>query len=124
MCFYERTDYHCGDWKWGNMKSRCARQHRLGECCGAKLTDLDNVKRVDQICRICRAMDIARRRLRHELGRINRWSKDPLSFPLSLQKSRETAAALNQRIYDLQQTRASVRLGHKEHQPLAVVPGA
>jgi hypothetical protein len=114
MCFYERTDYCCGDWKWGNMKSRCARQHRLGESCGAKLTDVDNVKKVDQACRVCQTIGIAQRRLRYELGRIDRWRKEPLRFPCSLQKSSKTAWTLQQKIFDLQQTRVSVKLAHRK----------
>lgn len=110
MCFYERTDYSCRDWKWGNMKTRCARQPRLGETCGAKLTDGDNVKMVDQECRVCHTIRITRRKLQFELGRIDRWSKEPLKFPCSLQKSAQIAAALQQKVHTLQQQRASVKL--------------
>jgi hypothetical protein len=86
----------------------------FGESCGAKLTDVDNVKKVDQACRVCQTIGIAQRRLRYELGRIDRWSKEPLRFPCSLQKSSKTAWTLQQKIFDLQQTRVSVKLAHRK----------
>ncbi|KAI1623697.1 hypothetical protein EDD37DRAFT_632216 [Exophiala viscosa] len=48
MCYYARVDYRCGDWKWGNMKQRCPRQHRMGETCGAKLLDHESLVNVNE----------------------------------------------------------------------------
>jgi hypothetical protein len=46
-------------------------------------------------------------------------------FPSSPQKSSETVIALKQRIYNLQQTGASVRFSHKlSHQVLSGLLGA
>jgi hypothetical protein len=72
------------------------------------------VKMVDQACRVCQTIGIAQRRLRYELGRIDRWRKEPLRFPCSLQKSSKTAWTLQQKIFDLQQTRVSVKLAHRK----------
>ena len=47
MCYFERIDYACGDWKWGNMKEQCPREWRTRETCGAKLSS--------EVCTSCYA---------------------------------------------------------------------
>ena len=110
MCFYERIDYACGDWKWGNMKERCPRQPRLGETCGAKLAAIESVTRTEQECRVCKELGTKRRRLQKELDRISRWSKPDTEFPSSLAKARRAASALEEAIQDITHKRVSVMM--------------
>jgi hypothetical protein len=96
MCYYATTDYVCGDWKWGNMKERCPRQHRMGETCGAKLVHHESVTKSDQECKICQEMQIKVRRLRKEQDNIARWRKEGTKFLASIEKAERESCALRE----------------------------
>jgi hypothetical protein len=107
MCYYATTDYKCGDWKWGNMKERCPRQHRMGETCGAKLVHHESVTKSDQVCKICQEIQVKERRLRKELDNIHRWEKEGNKFSASIDKARRESAALREQIDELESRRPS-----------------
>lgn len=111
MCYYARTDFSCGDWKWGNMMERCARQHRMGEVCGAKLVDEANITRKQEPCRTCQDIDVKKRRLQKLQDNIERWAPQGDAFKASLNKALGEKAELVRKIDELQQTRPRVRLG-------------
>ncbi len=37
MCFFERTQFQCGSWKWGRFREQYDKEYRTGETCGLKL---------------------------------------------------------------------------------------
>lgn len=112
MCYYARTDYRCGDFKWGNMKLRCERQPRMGEVCGAKLADTHNLSFVDDDCRVCQDIETKKRRLRKEQDNIARWRGDRRNnFGASIEKATRESQILVEQIRELEQRRPSARLG-------------
>ena len=110
MCYYATTDYTCGDWKWGNMKERCPRQHRIGETCGAKLVHHESVTKSDQDCKICQEIQVKARRLRKEKDNIARWSKEGSKFSASIEKAQRESASLQNQIQELYAKRPSVAM--------------
>ena len=95
MCFYTRTDYACGDWKWGNMKERCPRQHRIGETCGAKLSHIDSNIESTQLCKICTEITAKQRRLKKARTDLARYTTE--------RKLPALAAAKKQEIQDIEE---------------------
>lgn len=90
MCFYSVIEYTCGDWKFGNLRSRCPRQHRIGETCGTRLIDTEttwaNLK-VDKLCPVCRQIIVKRRRctrLRDSLTHLERIERETSGSPSAL----------------------------------------
>ena len=111
MCFFARTDYRCGDFKWGNMKHRCPREHRIGEHCGAKLVDAENQRYEDDDCKFCQDIETKKRRLRKEQDNIRRWQSDSRnSFRASIEKATRESQNLVDQINELTQRRPSVKL--------------
>ena len=108
MCYYERKDYTCGDWKWGNMKQRCPRQPRMGETCGARLPDTDNISKLDEMCRVCIEKAVKVRRLHRERENIKRWSMEGGRFQASIERARREVQDLEHVIEELESRRASV----------------
>lgn len=112
MCFYARTDYRCGDFKWGNMKQRCERQHRMGETCGQKLLDQYSLITVPDDCRVCQDISTKKRRLEREQSNILRWKADPRSnFSASIEKAERESQELRQQMSELTQRRSLARFG-------------
>jgi hypothetical protein len=89
MCFYTRTDYACGDWKWGNMKERCPRQHRIGESCGAKLSHIDSNIESTEICKTCTEIMTKQRRLNKAHIDLARYTTERDLPALAAAKKRE-----------------------------------
>ena len=111
MCYYARTDYRCGDFKWGNMKLRCERQPRIGETCGAKLADTSNLSYVNEDCRICQDIQTKTRRLRKEQDNIARWRNDNrTNFRASIEKATRESQQLAEQIHELNSRRPAVRI--------------
>lgn len=108
MCYYATTDYTCGDWKWGNMKERCPRQHRMGETCGAKLVHHESVTKSGQDCKICQEIQVKVRRLRKEQDNIARWRKEGTKFSASIEKAERESAALREQIQEMSSRRPSI----------------
>lgn len=88
MCFYERDDYSCDDWKWKNLKERCPRQDRLGERCGATLTHPDHITKLPHQCQICKKIAVKTRRHQWLRKKIDCWLREADKFPASLEKAR------------------------------------
>lgn len=109
MCFYAVTDFSCGDWKWGNMKEQCTRQHRVGESCGAKLRDPDHVSKDTNVCATCREIKIKERRLNMTEERIRRWTARE-ECPTMLAKARHQRDDLVRQINSYHARRQSSRL--------------
>ncbi|KAJ4517108.1 hypothetical protein HRR83_004979 [Exophiala dermatitidis] len=118
MCYFARTDYRCGDWRWGNMKVRCQRQPRIGETCGARLADTDNVTQVDEDCRLCQEIVIKQRRLQKERDNIRRWSLEGDRFRASIERAQREAKQLEQTIEDMRSRRISVVMSRKTGRPI------
>lgn len=111
MCYYARTDYRCGDWKWGNMKVRCPRQPRMGEHCQAKLVDTENLTFIDEDCRLCQDIQTKTRRLRKEQDNISRWKSDNRNnFRASIEKAERESQQLQEAIREMTQRRPAVKL--------------
>ena len=110
MCYYERDDYLCGDWKWGNMRQRCERQPRTGETCGAKLVAEEYRHRRNEDCRVCRDILTKRGRLQREQANIARWKKDGRKFEASIEKAERESRQLEDILRELYQRRPSYQL--------------
>ena len=108
MCFYTVTDYRCGDWRWGNMRERCPRQHRLGEVCGAKLVHPETSNKVDKSCRICENIEVKRRRLLKAKERVD-WKKRNGDFQNSIARVEEDISELMDEIAVLESSRESAK---------------
>lgn len=82
------------------MKVRCQRQPRIGEVCGAKLVDTENVIRIGEECKLCQEIGVKERRLRREEANIARWSKEGARFTGLIERAqrdiRELQAALDE----------------------------
>jgi hypothetical protein len=109
MCFYTRTDFACGDWKWGNMKEQCPREHRTGETCGARLSHTDSNISSPQICRLCTEIATKRRRLAKAQADLNRYTKE--------RKLPALAAAKEQEVQDIEKaiTRLNAQRTSSQH---------
>ena len=116
MCYYEQTAYSCRDWKWGNMKERCPRQHRMGESCGVKLVHDAFVTHSADKCRVCKDIEIKQRKLDKEKQNIARWSKEGKKFLASIEKAENEVEHLIEAIEMLESSRQVSRV--------ALAPGA
>lgn len=92
------------------MKLRCPRQHRMGETCGAKLVDTDNVKKVDEDCKLCQEIGVKERKLQREKDNIRRWSREGGRFAASLERAQREAYDLEQTIRELRGRRVSISM--------------
>lgn len=108
MCFYTRTDFACGDWKWGNMKERCPRQHRVGESCGAKLSHIDSNIESPQICKTCTEITTKQRRLRKANVDLARYTTERDLPALAAAKKREIRD-IEQALRELNERRPSMK---------------
>jgi hypothetical protein len=108
MCYFERTDYQCGDWKWGNMKEQCTREWRTGETCGAKLSHDDYINRSNDFCNICQDILVKKRRIKKEEDNLARWKREPGKFRASIEKSDKAKATLIDQVNDLERKRSRV----------------
>jgi len=111
---YARIDFQCGDWRWGNMKVRCPRQHRLGETCGAKLSDMESITRMGDDCRICQHISVKQRRLQRVTDNLIRWRQEGDKFSATIEKARREAADLVTTIHKLHKKRTSFALRRKD----------
>ena len=111
MCYYERTDFICGDHKWGNMKMQCELQYRIGETCGmAPRAHEGYTRQSNEACTNCQKMEPKRRRRAKAEQDIQRWAmEDPMKWRNNIGKAREIIATLEREIIDLNNKRTSVR---------------
>lgn len=114
MCYFARTDYVCGDWKWGNMMERCPRQHRIGETCGAKLVHTDYITKNSDKCKTCQDIDVKYRRLAKVEDSIRRWTPEKEKFAASLAKANAEAHDLRERLKAAHSRRQSVQFRNSE----------
>src|SRR5207248_9323159 len=77
MCYFERTDYACGDWKWGNMKQQSARGWRTGVHCGANLSLDQCMTRSDSYCKICQDILVKKRRIKKDEYNLAKSQQEP-----------------------------------------------
>ena len=111
MCFFSVIDYACGDWKWGNMREQCPREHRMGEQCGARLLHHETSVRVDWPCSTCKALDTKHRRLDQAREKL-RWRRDNglKEFQYSIAKAEQEIRELREDIVELEAKRSSAKL--------------
>lgn len=92
MCFFNQKVFQCQDWKWGPRREACSMAPQIGESCGIKL--IMDSQRTNQLCSICRRIEIKRRRIRKLEERIKRWSTEP-------EHRKSSIKAAEQEIYDI-----------------------
>jgi hypothetical protein len=109
MCFFTIIDYTCGDWKWGNMRQQCPRQHRIGLTCGAKLPHPESSKLEDSACTICQHIATKHRRIAKARDAIQ-WRKNngEHDFRTSILRAEKDIQELEKEIAELQSRRSSV----------------
>lgn len=90
------------------MKQRCPRQPRIGETCGAKLVDTENLTRLDEDCRVCQEKAVKERRMAREKDNIRRWATEHGKFRASITKSTQEVLQLERALEDLEKRRTSV----------------
>jgi len=90
------------------MKQRCPRQPRIGETCGAKLVDTENLTRMDEDCRTCQEKAVKERRLQRERDNIKRWRLEGNRFQASIERANREVQVLEQAIQELQNRRTSI----------------
>jgi hypothetical protein len=110
MCYYERYDFSCGDHKWGNIKSRCELQFRLGETCGMAPRPLDGyIYRLQEQCRYCKDMKPKMRRIEKAESDIRRWQHDgPRKWRANIEKAQDDLQLLRRELLELNNKRSSV----------------
>ena len=108
MCYFERTDFACGDHKWGNMKMQCAREWRTGETCGARLFHDNFVNKSPNICRICADIQVKLRRMKKEEENLARWKREAHRFGASIEKAESERETLRTQINELNGRRTSI----------------
>jgi hypothetical protein len=112
MCFYSVIDYTCGDWKWGNMRERCPKQHRMGEHCDSiRLPHHETSVRMDQPCSTCKALAVKHRRLDKSRETLQ-WRKrnGPKDFQHSIAKAQQEIEDLLDDIAELEARRPTAKL--------------
>ena len=92
MCHYARTDFRCGAWRWGNMRSHCPWQPRVGETCGVKLSDADDITFVDANCKLCQQIGVQHRQTERLANRLVRWKREEATFAASTEKAEKHIA--------------------------------
>lgn len=90
------------------MKVRCQRQPRIGETCGAKLVDTENVTRIGDECRLCQEIKVKQRRLQRERDNIKRWSREGTRFQSLIEKAQRDARDLEETIAEMVARRPSI----------------
>lgn len=113
MCFYTRTDYACGDWKWGNMKEQCPREHRMGETCGAKLSHIDSNVESPQLCRVCTEIATKQRRLAKARTDLARYTTER-KLPALAAAKQQDITEIEQAIVKLNEQRISMKHLHSQ----------
>jgi len=98
MCFYEKFNFECGDFKWGNFKQHCNKEYRMGETCGMKLP-YEPIQ-VQQKCRLCERYHTKLRKRQQEVDRIERWTAERKN-PASIEKSKDAIKALDVEINEI-----------------------
>ncbi|KAH6705677.1 hypothetical protein EV126DRAFT_173202 [Verticillium dahliae] len=84
MCFYERTIWLCGYWKWGRFRERCPFENRIGETCGLKL--VYDTKRCLAECDLCSRIGRKKRRVQKLTTDIDRWNRDK-NLPATVERA-------------------------------------
>lgn len=90
------------------MKVRCQRQPRMGEVCGAKLVDTENVTMVPDDCKLCLEIKVKQRRLQKERDNIKRWSREGSRFSGLIEKAQRDARELETTIAEMTGRRPSI----------------
>ena len=108
MCFFEWTTYACGDFKFGNFKAHCEKEHRIGETCGLKLFDTYNRSACGEICGLCNRIRIKNRKIAKTLSDLKRWRKAK-RFPTTQEKKQQEIEQTMIEIFDLNIRRSSQR---------------
>ena len=92
MCWYDNYKYACHDWKWGNHKERCDKQHRMGETCGLRLIHTTIV--LPEKCATCIKIERKQRRLSRCMSNLKRWRKQRTQRKASIEVAGQEAAVL------------------------------
>ena len=110
MCYYERTDYSCGDHKWGNMRLRCELEYRMGETCGMAPRPLDGyIYRKQEQCEFCTKMQPKKRRIEKAESDIKRWQQDNAAkWTANIEKAQKEVYELRGQLIELNNKRTSV----------------
>ena len=108
MCYFARTNFKCGDWRWGNMKLQCPREHRRGEQCGLRFLHDENLLELDEDCKICQEIAVKKRKLQRENANIERWTREGSKLMASIHKARIEVEILQSKIANLEDQRPSV----------------
>ena len=74
MCFFDQTRWACGFWRWGNLRQRCTKEHRIGETCGLKLI-FETHNKHDH-CKRCELVIRKQRRITKMKKDIARWRRE------------------------------------------------
>jgi hypothetical protein len=74
MCFYDCIRYTCECWKWGNLRSQCNKEYRIGEACGLKLCNENIWER--KPCRTCEKLFTKMRRRDDLTQKLVLWEKE------------------------------------------------
>ena len=108
MCYYERIDFRCGDHRWGNMKQQCPRERRIGETCGARLSHDSLITQDPGMCKICRDLEIKRRRQSKAYEDLRRWQRESQKYRATIEKTQAEIRQLDDAIEELHSKRTSV----------------
>ncbi|KAK5045204.1 hypothetical protein LTR84_009537 [Exophiala bonariae] len=82
---------------------------RIGEVCGAKLVDTENVTMSPDDCKLCQEIKVKQRRLQKERDNIKRWSREGARFSGLIEKAQRDARELEATIALLTSRRPSIR---------------
>ncbi|KAK5227342.1 hypothetical protein LTR47_006738 [Exophiala xenobiotica] len=86
----------------------------MGETCGARLIDPDNVTKVNDDCKLCQEIQVKRRRLQKENDNIARWRREGGNFRASIEKAQREVKQLEETIAEMHSRRPKVKYQVKE----------
>ncbi|QIX01614.1 hypothetical protein AMS68_007131 [Peltaster fructicola] len=99
MCFYEQYQFACRDWKWGNFRTHCQKEYRMGETCGMKMV-YQTLPLPDK-CKLCLKIEAKTRRLQKHKDDYQRWAREPGRYSASMEKALEEMRSIASEIQAL-----------------------
>ncbi|KAF8847615.1 hypothetical protein BDZ45DRAFT_607212, partial [Acephala macrosclerotiorum] len=96
--------FTCNDWKWCSFHQHCSKAGRAGETCSVRL--IMATRYISQKCKLCKQIEVKRRRIRKLDNNIRRWSVEPERWRASIERSKDDIYRLHGQIIQQEMARS------------------